>query len=143
MIVYISGIVRSVAGGHAQDYREQIGAALRSRYREVSIVSPEEIRLESTGSGGDEERLFFGQIQNALMADLVIAYLPGASMGAAIEIWEAYKNSRPVYIISPLEENWTVRFLSARVFPDLEAFLGFVEEGGLDPQIRDRYTSGK
>ena len=139
MRVYISGVVHSVDGCHEQEYRDRIGAELRKRYRDVHIASPESDRI-TCGVAGEEERLFFRQIEQALMADLVIAYLPTASMGSAIEIWEAYKNSRPVIIISPLESNWTVRFLSARIFPDLETFLDFAASGGLDRTLLDRYS---
>lgn len=147
MKVYISGIVRSTGSAaqrHEQEYRARIEEVLAARYRNVEIASPG-VALLAGGTATAERELFFSQIQKALMADLVIAYLPKASMGSAIEIWEAYKNSRPVIIISPLVDNWTVRFLPARVFPDLESFLAFAREGGLDPWVLDRYEaeSGK
>jgi len=41
--------------------------------------------------------------------------------------------------ISPLVENWVVKFLSTRVFPTWEDFEAFVGEGGLE-QLRGPST---
>ena len=68
----------------------------------------------------------------AARADVLIAYLPEASMGTAVEMWEAHRAGKPVLTISPLAENWVVRFLSTRVFPSLVAFESFVAEGELE-----------
>ena len=54
--------------------------------------------------------------------DVVVAYVPQASMGTAIEMWEAHRNNRIVITISPLSHNWAIRFLSNIVYADMEAF---------------------
>ena len=54
--------------------------------------------------------------------DVLIAYVPEASMGTAIEIWEAWKNGALVLAISPMDQNWAIRFLSHAIYPDLESF---------------------
>jgi DNA-binding winged helix-turn-helix (wHTH) protein len=53
-------------------------------------------------------------------------------MGTAIEMWRAYEKGLPILTISPLVENWVVRFLSTQVFTTLEEFRAFVEQGGLE-----------
>jgi hypothetical protein len=63
--------------------------------------------------------------------DVLVAYLPSASMGTAIEMWHAYRGHVPVYTISPLADNWVVQSLSDHVFPDVAAFVTFVVDGGL------------
>jgi hypothetical protein len=63
--------------------------------------------------------------------DVLVAYLPSASMGTAIEMWHAYRGHVPVYTISPLVDNWVVQSLSDHVFPDVAAFVTFVVDGGL------------
>lgn len=142
MKVYISGVVH---GSHAdgsifdQSYREQIRNALQERYSDVSIVSPVSEREHDRGRDVLEGR-FFGQIQQALTANVIVAYLPEASMGAAIEMWEGYKNSRPLIVISPLE-NWSVKFLASRVYPDLNAFISAIGGGDLDELLLDRYAN--
>ena len=60
-------------------------------------------------------------------------------MGASIEMWEAWKNSRPILTISPLSSVWTVRFLSSIVVPDLETFEARTADGCLDRFLLDRY----
>jgi len=68
----------------------------------------------------------------ASQADLLVAYAPKASMGTAIEMWQAYGSSAPVITISPMAANWVVRYLSAAVLPDLAAFRSWLADGGLD-----------
>jgi hypothetical protein len=53
-------------------------------------------------------------------------------MGTAIEMWRAYEKGLPILTISPLAENWAVKFLSTQVFATLEEFETFVVEGGLE-----------
>jgi hypothetical protein len=55
--------------------------------------------------------------------DVLIAFVPEASMGTAIEMWEAYQGGAVVLTISPLVVNWAVCFLSHAIYPDLAAFL--------------------
>lgn len=143
MKVYLSGIVHGSQQDNTvydQEYREQIRKILADKYRDVTISSPvEELDQDSLRKRDTAETAFFSQIEEALTSDLVVAYLPAASMGSAIEIWEAYKNSKPIVVISPLQENWTVRFLSTRSCPDLEAFGNMVARGELDEFLLDRY----
>jgi hypothetical protein len=44
-------------------------------------------------------------------------------MGTALEMYVAQERGVPVVTISPLAENWVVRALSRRVFPDMASFL--------------------
>jgi hypothetical protein len=44
--------------------------------------------------------------------DLLIAFVPEATMGTAIEMWEAARHGRVVVTISPLDLNWAVQFCS-------------------------------
>jgi hypothetical protein len=144
MKVYVSGVVhgsRADSGIESQEYRERIREILAGRYQDVEVVSPltelDQERLRTDGKYAEET--FFGQINRALTSDVVVAFLPQASMGAAIEIWEAYKNSRPVVVISPLQQNWVVRFLSTCCCPDLDGFASLVASGELDKFLLDRY----
>jgi hypothetical protein len=53
-------------------------------------------------------------------------------MGTAIEMWQAYGAGARILSISPMSENWVVKFLSERVFATMEEFADFVASGGLD-----------
>ena len=58
---------------------------------------------------------------------MLIVYVPTASMGTALEMYVAYQRGVPVLTISPMAENWVVRALSRRVYPDMDSFLAAVE----------------
>lgn len=64
--------------------------------------------------------------------DVLIAFVPEASMGTAIEMWEAYKNAAVVLTISPLAVNWAVRFLSDMIYRDLPEFFAALESGEIN-----------
>jgi len=80
----------------------------------------------------DEQRgreVFFGHNQMCREVDVLVAFVPEASMGTAIEMWEAYKNGRTVVTISPLQHNWSVKFLSHLRYLDLGQFAAALESG--------------
>jgi len=60
---------------------------------------------------------------------VLVAYLPEASMGTAIEMWEAYQHGAAVISISPLRTNWTVCFLSHAIYDDMEQFAAALQSG--------------
>ena len=45
-------------------------------------------------------------------------------------MYVAHERGVPVVTISPLAENWVVRALSRRVYPDMEGFLRAVQSIG-------------
>jgi hypothetical protein len=134
--LFLAGIMqgsRTDLGIHSQDYREMIRCEILSRYPEAEVFCPFELHPNSVDY--DEalgRQTLLDEAAQAAAADALIAYVPEASMGTAIEMWQAYHAGKPVWTISPLAANWVIRFLSTRVFPDLEAFLRFVRSGGLD-----------
>jgi hypothetical protein len=65
---------------------------------------------------------------HAAASDLLIAFVPTASMGTALEIYVAHERGVPVVTISSLAENWVVRALSRRVYGDLAEFLAALGE---------------
>ena len=65
----------------------------------------------------------------ATSADVVVAFVPEASMGTAIEVWQAHQAGRIVLTISPMTENWVIRILSSRNFETFEMFERFVRSG--------------
>ena len=61
--------------------------------------------------------------------DVALAVEPEASMGTAIEMWEAYQAWRTVVAIRPLVHNWAVKFLSHEMYTDLAAFEAALTDG--------------
>ncbi len=70
---------------------------------------------------------------------MLIAFVPSASMGTAIEMHEAAKNGAVVLAITPLVANWVIRAYSDRIFPDMEAFEKFLASGELDELLKSKH----
>ena len=87
----------------------------------------------------DEERgraVFYRHNRLCREVDVVVAFVPEASMGTAIEMWEAHEHGRGIVItISPLLHNWAVRFCSHVVFADFVEFEAALVTGTLPPLI--------
>jgi len=133
--VFIAGVMQGSRPGPdiaPQDYRRQIADLLRAHVEGVEIWDPDLIHPDGVNYPRQKARqTLLEMAELAAAADCLVAYLPEASMGTAIEMWQAYRAGVPVYTISPLEENWVVFTLSTKVFPDLAAFAGFVASGGI------------
>jgi len=135
MRVFISGIMQgSRIDGKidSQGYRYEIARMLRCHVPEVDVLDPFELHPDSVTYGPEQAKQTLLELfALAGQVDALVAYVPSASMGTAIEMWSAYQSSVPVYTICPLADNWVVRSLSKRVFPDMAAFAAFVASGGL------------
>ena len=117
---------------HEQDYRRRLRQVLEEHLTQVEVYCPHEDHAESLGYGDDKGRdVFFHHNQLAAKSDVLIAYLPEASMGTAVEMWEAHRAGKTILAITPLAHNWVVRFLSHHVFRDLEEFEASVRSGEL------------
>ena len=136
MQIFIGGIMQgSRRDRHIddQDYRQRITEMVLEVCSEVEVLDPNELHPNGVdywrrAGQGDAS----GSVRSGSQADVLIAYAPQASMGTAIEMWQAYQAGAPVVTISPMDSNWVVRHLSAAVLPDLEAFRRWLAEGGLD-----------
>lgn len=146
MRVYIGGVMQGSRQDEAiedQDYRRAIARAVRAQHPAAEIVDPQALFPDSPAYDDERARqVFFDLMEAAAGADVVIAYLPEASMGTAMEMVRAYDAGTPVVSVSPMGTNWFVRFLSRRVFPTLEAFGEWVEERGLETLISARTAAG-
>lgn len=130
MRVFIGGVMQASIQGKgivSQDYRQQISQALQARWPDLEVVDPFVLHPASVDyEDGRAKETLLALLSLAGSSDLVIAYVPTASMGTALEMYSAYQAGVPVVTISPLAENWVVKAFSQRVFPDLESFLAFV-----------------
>src|SRR5579883_810652 len=135
MRVFLAGIIQGSYQGlelHDQSYRERLKAIFRTYLPDAETCCPIEMHPAGVGYAPEQQRqAFFELVETASQADLVIAYLPQASLGTAIEMWEAYHHGRPVVVITPMRENWVINLLARAVFPTLDAFEAFVRDGGL------------
>ncbi len=136
MRVFIAGIMQGSRADKeidAQDYRQEIAQILQNHVPHVQVVDPLALHPDSVSYGPEQaKQTLLELVALAGQVDVLIAYVPSASMGTAIEMWHAHRGNAQVYTISPLTDNWVVRSLSDRVFPDITAFVAFVANGGLN-----------
>ena len=139
---FLAGIIQGSLTSesiHAQDYRERIKTAIARTVPGADVYCPVEHHPQSLSFADDHARgVFFDLMARAARADVLVAYLPEASMGTAIEMWNAYHAGRVVLCISPMTLNWVVRFLADRVFESVEAFEAFLARGELQALIVEK-----
>ena len=127
---------------HDQGYRGSIGAILQHAFPEATIFNPVEAYPGSLNFDYQTgKHAFFDLMARAGRADVLVAYLPEASMGTAIEIWNAYNAGHLVIAISPLAENWVLKFMAHHICPDVADFDRFVESGAL-ADLMARHAAG-
>ena len=135
MRIFIAGIMQGSRTDKEiddQDYRRELAQILRRYIPGVEVLDPVELHPDSVNYSPEQARQTLLELAAlAGQVDALVAYTPTASMGTAIEMWNAYQRGRRVYTISPMADNWVVRSLSERVFPDVATFKAFVAGGGM------------
>jgi hypothetical protein len=139
MRIFIAGVMQGSRADHrvgAQHYRQAITQLLQDNLGEIEIIDPWALHPSSERYDSARAReTFLSMSALAGEVDVLVAYLPEASMGTAIEMWEAHRNGVQILTISPMKANWVVKLLSSRVFPTLKDFEVFVTRGGLDVEL--------
>jgi hypothetical protein len=139
MRFFIAGIMQgshTAAKMHNQDYRQRIAQLLREHFPTAEIYDPLARHKGSLGYDKPTGREVF--FQHNLMCrevDALLAFVPEASMGTAIEMWEAHQHGAAVITISPLGHNWAVKFLSHALYPDVAEFEAALRSGQLARRI--------
>ena len=135
MRIFLSGIIQGSRQGkdiHTQDYRSVLKGVLHRHAPDADLVCPIDLHPRSVDYDEAQAReTFDDMVRLAQEADVVVAYLPEASMGTAVEMWQAHLRGVPVLTISPLAENWVVKLASTQVFSTVAAFEAFLAAGGL------------
>lgn len=135
MQIIIVGIMQGnlLTGIHDQSYRQIISAALNRKFKNVEIIDPDKLHPNRLSYDYKQSKEMFSTfVKKCKEVDLVISYLPQASMGTAVEMWEANKAKVPILTISPLKNNWVVKLLSTKIFANLEDFVNYIETDGLN-----------
>lgn len=138
MDVFIAGVMQGSREDQLivdQDYRQLISQALTEHVAGVRIVDPRTIDPDSVNYNREQARYtFLKNTALAAHADVLIAYLPQASMGTAIEMWTAFKANVPIIAISSLKYNWVIGVTSDLVLPDLDSLLEYIRSGQFENQ---------
>jgi len=140
MKVFLSGIITGSLTGkdlHDQSYRAELRQIIQAAMPEATVRCPWDMHPDAVDYGPEKAReALVAEIAEAAGSDLIVAYIPQASMGTAIEMWEARRRGVPILAITPLTTNWVVLLLTHQVFPDIPAFRDFVRSGGLAEYAR-------
>ncbi len=142
MKVFLAGIIQGSlveAKIHGQDWRREFKRVLARRLPSADVYChysrhPQSITydlptLKATLEEGN---------RRAAGCDVLVAYVPSASMGTAIEMYEAARHGAAVLTVSPLSANWVVRAYSDRIFPDVAALDAFLAGGELDALLAEK-----
>jgi hypothetical protein len=142
MRVFLAGIMQGshlAAAIHHQGYRDRLKGLLRQHLPEATVYDPLADHQQSLDYDDEQGKsVFLHHNRMCGEIDLLIAFVPEASMGTAIEMWEAWRNGRTVITISPLVHNWTVRFCSHVVYSDEKEFEEELASGRLRDRIAER-----
>jgi hypothetical protein len=141
MRFFLAGIMQGshlAATIHNQDYRGRIKELLVRHFPGADVYDPLADHSDSLAYDDEYGRnVFFHHNRLCREVDVVLAFVPEASMGTAIEMWEAYEHGKVVIAISPMKHNWAVKFLSHELYADIEAFEVAVASGALEARLRE------
>jgi hypothetical protein len=139
MRFFIAGIMQgshTVNQMHDQDYRGRIAELLAEHFPGAEIYDPlaqHRNSLEYDKLTGRE--VFFRHNRMCREVDVLLAFLPSASMGTAIEMWEAHQHGAAVFSISPMRHNWAVKYLSHGIYADEAEFVAALCNGEIAKKI--------
>lgn len=141
MRFFLAGIIQgshAEAAVHNQDYRGRIKRLLADHFPEADVYDPRADHADSIQYDEPTGRLvFFRHNRMCREVDVLLAFVPEASMGTAIEMWEAYQHGAAVITISPLVHNWAVKFLSHALYADVEEFEAALKSGRVARRIEE------
>ena len=133
--VFLAGIIQgSIAEAriHSQDYRARVIGAIGQAIPDADIYDPISLHPNSVEyPDGKSREVFFELMQRATEMDVLVAFVPEASMGTAVELWQAWHAGALVIAISPMIHNWAIRFLTHRIYTSLDEFEAAASNGEL------------
>jgi len=139
MRIFLAGIMQgslTEAAVHQQDYREHLKQLLAAHLPEAEVYDPRADHANSIDYDDATGREVF--LRHNLLCrevDVLLAFLPEASMGTAIEMWEAYQHGAAVVTISPMRHNWAVKFLSHALYATIEELEAALQSGELRRRV--------
>jgi len=136
MKIFLAGIIQGSLKDdsiHSQDWRGPVREIIARRIPTADVYCHYSAHPNSLTYRGEKIRATFDEgVRRCAESDLVIVYLPSASMGTAIEMYEAYHNGAVVLTVTPMAANWVVKLYSHAVFATLEELDEFIAAGKLE-----------
>jgi hypothetical protein len=141
MQIFIAGVMQGVRRDHLiddQSYRVRITRAITEYIPTARVYDPWALSPGSVDFDAETAfNTFHRHLGQAGKMDALIAYLPTASMGTAMEMWQAYQSGVPIIAVSPMHYHWAIRFTASKILPDLDALLDFIASGQLPEFVRN------
>ena len=141
--IFIAGIIQGSKKGvdiHDQTYRYAIKNILMNTFPNSTLFCPVENHPNSTLYDDKKAKtVFFKHLDILRQSHSLIVYLPEASLGCGIEMWESYQRKMVTVTISPLITNWVVRLLSDKVCETIDGFRDFIESGEMGKLLHSRF----
>ena len=140
MRFFLAGIMQGshlAATIHNQDYRQHIKQLLGEHFAGAEIYDPLADHADSLSYDDQRARgVFLHHIGLCTEVDVVLAFVPEASMGTAVEIWEAFRHGKAVIVVSPMRHNWALKFLSHAIYGSLEELEAALASGELAARLQ-------
>ncbi len=141
---FIAGIIQGSKKGKSiydQSYRDDIKEIIKDFFKKSEVFCPFENHQNSISYDDDRaEKVFLTHLEKVRESHALVVYLPEASLGTGIEMWEAHQRERIIITISPMNTNWIIRILSDRIFPDIESFKRYVKSGDFKKLLDEKYV---
>jgi hypothetical protein len=129
---------------HDQNYRQRIAQVIAGHFPNAEIYDPlvkHKNSLEYDKLTGRE--VFFHHNRMCGEIDVLLAFLPSASMGTAIEMWEAHQHGAAIFSITSMPHNWTIKYLSHGIYADEAEFVAALESGEVARKIEEVLKSSQ
>jgi hypothetical protein len=141
MRLFLAGIMQGSHAGvemHPQTYRGHLRKLLEQHLPQAEVYDPLSDHQMSLDYDFDQGRsVFLHHNRMCSETDVLVAFVPEASMGTAIEMWQAWQHGRIVIAISPLAHNWSVNFSATCSILTSAAFESELVSGKLAERIEE------
>ena len=145
--IFIAGIIqgsRRDLDVHDQTYRYTIKNILMEKFPSSNLFCPVEDHPDSPLYDDEKAKTVFSQHLDILrQSHGLVVYLPEASLGCGIEMWESYHQKIVTITISPMTTNWVVRLFSDKVCETMDQFRDFVWSDEMGQLLHSRFPKVK
>jgi hypothetical protein len=133
MKIFLAGVIqgdRADGSLHEQDYRTVLSDIVKATHPNAEFIDPHRENPDRLGWNRQRQAdMFFEYAAKAAACDAMIAWLPTASMGTAVEMYTAHTARVPIVAVTPLIGTWAIFAMATCCLPDIAAFAEFVKAG--------------
>ena len=145
--IFLAGIIQGSKRDldvHDQTYRYTVKNILMEMFPNSTLFCPVEDHPDSPMYDDEiAKNVFFQHLDILRQSHGLIVYLPEASLGCGIEMWESYHQKIVTITISPMITNWVVRLFSDKVCETMDGFRDFVRSGEMRQLLHNRFPEIK